>query len=97
MKNPSYKDLEAVKNHETKHDYSVNISIPEFTCLCPRTGLPDFAIINIEYIPSSNFLVVSSLSSNPSFTKELIETLLIETDNLFKSRDKNLLTMKFNS
>ena len=44
--------------------------------------------INIEYIPSSNFLVVSSLSSNPSFTKELIETLLIETDNLFKSRDK---------
>lgn len=50
--------------------------------------------VNIEYIPSSNFIVVSSLSSNPSFTKELIETLLIETDNLFKSRDKYELDAK---
>ena len=50
--------------------------------------------INTEYIPTSNFIVVSSLSSNPSFTKELIETLLIETDNLFKSRDKYELDAK---
>jgi len=44
------KDFEVWEN---KHDrsYLIKVSLPEFTCLCPRSGYPDFATINIEYIP----------------------------------------------
>ena len=52
------------------------------------------ATISVKYVSVTNFLVVSSLSSNPSFSKEVIETMLIETDNLFKSRDKYELDAK---
>jgi 7-cyano-7-deazaguanine reductase len=49
------KDLELWKNKHNK-TYAIKISLPEFTCLCPRSGYPDFATINIEYAP--NALVV---------------------------------------
>tara|TARA_B100001123_G_C14457931_1_gene689360 strand:- start:120 stop:479 length:360 start_codon:yes stop_codon:yes gene_type:complete len=58
---PSYKDLEPVKNHYAGRDYSINIEIPEFNCLCPRTGLPDFATIKIDYVPDSLILELKSL------------------------------------
>ena len=48
---PSKNDLEIVPNEYAKKDYEVNVSIPEFNCICPRTGLPDFATIKINYIP----------------------------------------------
>lgn len=44
--------LEAVPNPSTHRDYTVDLSYPEFTCKCPRTGYPDFAIINLTYVPA---------------------------------------------
>ncbi|WP_305907312.1 preQ(1) synthase [Methylomarinum sp. Ch1-1] len=45
------KDLETFVNPNPGRDYTIHIEIPEFTCLCPKTGQPDFATINIEYVP----------------------------------------------
>jgi 7-cyano-7-deazaguanine reductase len=45
------KDLETFDNPNPERDYTIHIEIPEFTCLCPKTGQPDFATINIEYVP----------------------------------------------
>lgn len=44
------RDLELWKN-EAKSDYVIKITLPEFCCLCPRSGYPDFATIYLEYIP----------------------------------------------
>lgn len=44
-------DLETFPNPNIERDYTIRISTPEFTCLCPKTGQPDFATIDIEYIP----------------------------------------------
>ncbi len=45
------KELETFDNPEPGRDYSIRIRIPEFTCLCPKTGQPDFAELLLEYIP----------------------------------------------
>ena len=58
---PSHKELEVVKNQYSDRDYLVKISIPEFTCVCPRTGQPDFATIEINYIPDSLIVELKSL------------------------------------
>ena len=44
------KDLELWKN-TAPNDYIIKITLPEFTCLCPRSGYPDFATLQLEYIP----------------------------------------------
>jgi 7-cyano-7-deazaguanine reductase len=53
--------LETWENPHTERDYEVNISFPEFTCLCPRSGYPDFAVININYIPDKKIVELKSL------------------------------------
>ena len=45
------KTLETFENPRPGRDYVIRIRVPEFTCLCPKTGQPDFANIDIEYIP----------------------------------------------
>jgi 7-cyano-7-deazaguanine reductase len=45
------KDLETFPNPQSGRDYTIRIDVPEFTCLCPMTGQPDFATITIEYVP----------------------------------------------
>ena len=47
------KDLETFENPQPERDYTIRIRIPEFTCLCPRTGQPDFATIHLEYVADS--------------------------------------------
>ncbi len=59
--NPLFSDLEIVKNEYSNRNYDINITIPEFTCVCPRTGLPDFATINIKYIPNQHIVELKSL------------------------------------
>ena len=54
-------DLEIVPNEYAQKDYEINISIPEFNCVCPRTGLPDFATIKINYIPNKFIVELKSL------------------------------------
>lgn len=45
-------DLETFENPNAERDYTIRISTPEFTCLCPKTGQPDFATLDIEYVPN---------------------------------------------
>ena len=59
--NPKYSDLEVVENEYKDRDYTINISIPEFNCVCPRTGLPDFANIKIQYVPDQYIVELKSL------------------------------------
>ena len=43
--------IQTFPNPEPGHDYTVRMNIPEFTCLCPLTGQPDFATLELEYVP----------------------------------------------
>ena len=61
MNEAQWHELEAVPNPEPDRDYHIDISIPEFTCVCPRTGLPDFATIGIHYIPDASIVELKSL------------------------------------
>jgi 7-cyano-7-deazaguanine reductase len=45
-------NLETFDNPQPGRDYTIRIETPEFTCLCPKTGQPDFATITIEYVPA---------------------------------------------
>jgi len=58
---PNYTDLEIVPNEYDNRDYTIDVAIPEFNCVCPRTGLPDFGIINITYIPNKSIVELKSL------------------------------------
>lgn len=53
--------LEAFPNPETGRDYTIRIDIPEFTCLCPKTGQPDFATLTLEYVPDTLCIELKSL------------------------------------
>ena len=53
--------LEAVANPAPERDYRVSVSYPEFTCLCPRSGYPDFATIRIVYVPDQSLLELRAL------------------------------------
>ena len=53
--------LEAVDNSHPERDYEVNFTIPEFTCLCPRSNFPDFATIRIRYVPDHKLVELKSL------------------------------------
>ena len=58
---PSHQDLEVVENQYVDRDYVVKVSIPEFSCVCPRTGMPDYAVIDIHYIPDKYIVELKSL------------------------------------
>ncbi len=53
--------LETFDNPMPQRDYTIRIKIPEFTCLCPKTGQPDFAVINIEYVADLLCIELKSL------------------------------------
>jgi 7-cyano-7-deazaguanine reductase len=53
--------LEIWENPSPERDYEINISLPEFTCLCPRSGYPDFAVIAINYVPGKKIVELKSL------------------------------------
>ena len=55
------RELQAVPNPHPDRDYEVAIAIPEFTCLCPMTGQPDFATIRIRYVPDQHLVELKSL------------------------------------
>jgi 7-cyano-7-deazaguanine reductase len=45
------RSLETFPNPAPERDYTIRMTIPEFTCLCPKTGQPDFATLKLEYVP----------------------------------------------
>ena len=79
------KDLEIWPN-EHKRDYSIKITLPEFSCLCPRSGYPDYATIHLHYIPDEWVVELKALKlyinsfrnryiSHESSANEIYETL----------------------
>jgi 7-cyano-7-deazaguanine reductase len=60
--NPS-KILEVFDNPNPERDYVIRIDMPEFTCLCPMTGQPDFAILNLEYIADERCVELKALKN----------------------------------
>ena len=54
-------ELEAVPNPAPQRDYLIACASPEFTCLCPRSGFPDFATIRLRYVPDRSIVELKSL------------------------------------
>jgi len=61
MPSESSKHLETFPNPEPGRDYTIRMRIPEFTCLCPKTGQPDFATLHLEYVPDATCVELKSL------------------------------------
>ncbi|HUK02086.1 MAG TPA: preQ(1) synthase [Steroidobacteraceae bacterium] len=61
MPPPARADLETFPNPSPGEDYTIRMTLPEFTCLCPRTGQPDFATLELEYVPDRLCVELKSL------------------------------------
>jgi 7-cyano-7-deazaguanine reductase len=55
------KNLETFPNPQPARDYTIRIRVPEFTCLCPKTGQPDFAELLLEYVPDERCVELKAL------------------------------------
>jgi 7-cyano-7-deazaguanine reductase len=53
--------LETFANPAPQRDYTIRMTIPEFSCLCPKTGQPDFATLELEYVPDGHCVELKSL------------------------------------
>ena len=84
------KELEVFPNPKPERDYTIRIGIPEFTCLCPKTGQPDFAELLLEYIPEASCVELKSLklymwsfrdegAFHEAVTNEILEDLVRAT------------------
>ncbi len=62
LQNPA-SALETFDNPNPERDYTIRIEIPEFTCLCPKTGQPDFAVLELEYVPNELCLELKALKT----------------------------------
>ena len=54
-------NIETFPNPKPERDYTIRIELPEFTCLCPLTGQPDFAHVLLEYVPAENCVELKAL------------------------------------
>jgi 7-cyano-7-deazaguanine reductase len=61
MENSPSQKLETFENQYPGREYEIDITCPEFTCVCPKTGQPDFATINIKYVPDELCIELKSL------------------------------------
>lgn len=88
------KQLETFDNAIPERDYTIHIETPEFTCLCPKTGQPDFATIEIDYVPDlkcvelkSYKLYIWSYRDQGAFhekvTNQILDDLVAATDPRF--------------
>jgi 7-cyano-7-deazaguanine reductase len=100
-KQPS-KQLETFDNPMPERDYTIRIEIPEFTCLCPKTGQPDFATLDLEYVPDQQCVELKSLKlyvwayrDEGAFHEKVTNTIL---DDLVAATSPRFmrLTAKFN-
>jgi 7-cyano-7-deazaguanine reductase len=101
MTSPSNR-LETFANPSPESDYTIRMSIPEFSCLCPKTGQPDFATLELEYVPEARCVELKSLklyiwsfrdrgAFHEAVTNEILNTLAAATSPRFMR-----LTAKFN-
>ncbi len=94
--------LESFDNPQLENDYTIRIEIPEFTCLCPKTGQPDFATLILEYIPDqycvelkSLKLFIASFRDQGAFHEDVTNQILKDLTSLCKPRFMRL-TGRFN-
>ena len=55
--------LDTFPNPRPEADYTIRMTMPEFTCLCPKTGQPDFAVLELEYVPDLACVELKSLKN----------------------------------
>lgn len=55
--------LDTFPNPRPEVDYTIRMTMPEFTCLCPKTGQPDFAVLELEYVPDLACVELKSLKN----------------------------------
>lgn len=91
-------ELERFENRTTHRDYEIEFSCPEFTCLCPRSGFPDFATINIHYMPDqwcvelkSLKLYINKFRDERVFHEDVTNRIL---DDLVQLLDPKLITVE---
>ena len=63
--------IEVWENKYSDKRYMIHVEIPEFTCICPKTGLPDFATITIDYIPDKSCVELKSLKLYMNFFRDV--------------------------
>ena len=63
--------IDVWENQYAERDYVIHLEIPEFTCICPKTGLPDFAIVKIDYPPGAVCLELKSLKLYTVFYRQV--------------------------
>lgn len=94
MSTQACKNLETFDNPRPDRDYTIHISTPEFTCLCPKTGQPDFATIEIDYVPAALCVELKSLklymwsfrdagAFHEAVTNEILDDLVAATQPSF--------------
>lgn len=92
--NEPSKELLTFPNPSPERDYTIRITVPEFTCLCPLTGQPDFANFVIEYVPEASNVELKSLKMyfwsfreeggfHEKLTNEILATLVDATEPRF--------------
>ena len=89
MTEPS-RSLETFENPAPARDYTIRMTIPEFSCLCPKTGQPDFATLKLEYVPDARCVELKALklyiwsyrdrgAFNEAVTNEILQDLVNAT------------------
>ncbi len=82
--------LEIWDNPYPDRDYTIDISYPEFTCLCPRSGYPDFATIKVSYIPDKKVVELKSLKLYLNSFRNKYVSHEAATNEIFDTLKKNL-------
>ena len=82
--------LELWDNPSPEKDYTIDISYPEFTCLCPRSGYPDFATIKVNYIPDKKVVELKSLKLYLNSFRSKYISHEAATNEIFDILKKNL-------
>jgi 7-cyano-7-deazaguanine reductase len=86
--------LEVFSNPAPERDYTIRMTIPEFSCLCPKTGQPDFATLELEYVPNELCVELKSLklyiwsfrdrgAFHEAVTNEILQDLVAATSPRF--------------
>ncbi len=95
------KTLETFPNPKVLRDYQIHMEIPEFTCLCPKTGQPDFATLILDYIPDEKCVELKSLKlymwsfrNEGHFHEDVTNRILDDLSTLLQPRFMRL-TAKF--
>jgi 7-cyano-7-deazaguanine reductase len=91
------KTLETFPNPQPDRDYTIRMRIPDFTCLCPKTGQPDFAVLHLDYVPAKTCVELKSLKlyvwsfRNEGAFHEAVTNRIL--DDLVKATEPNFMRL----